>query len=471
MEKIEKATEKKSIASYYTDLLTLLRGDNTSVVFNVEDFKKCMEELDESYGITSSSSSRLTGTLETFKKFFSKYITEEIIDDTWKGREVRKICSLELKPEDLAGMELRLKKEFSAANRGLQKRLFKNDDEDTAVERVVGSEKSVKRVRRLKSSFIKKFFNMLVLAYYSEGKLTMKEIRVALGYKVNASPNNLILRWKRSLNRVSIIPFKAVVVGSSTFDKGIEFYEIKNLLMSIDRKHKEWFGEELGAKDVLKISPKAVVVEKEIKTSTTLKNMDSDRKDVKLLPFDISISIYTIAGLGCTLGTTVPFERIHDNLKTNYSIVLSNTEISELVKTYASDYLEISTGSKAGIYLKRDIDWAKFKKEFSPENYKSSVIARIGESEENLRRLGLSHIDFEVLSVISPSDAIYRISYSESKLSTIDLCRLCRTFRGVDQIFDEKISSKISILNSKVDSYAFIGDDSYTIEVEINKKK
>ena len=463
MKKIEET--KKSIAAFYTDLLTLLRGDSdkTTIVFNTEDFRKTLKELDDTYGIVSTRYNRYLTTLETFKKFFAKYITSEIIDDTWKGKGKRKTYTLEIKPEDLTGLELRLKKEFAAANRGLQERLF--GETSVKVEKV---EPKKTKVRRLKASFIKKFFNMLVLAYYGEGKLTMKEIKVALGHKSKISPNSLINSWKRSLNRVSIIPFKAVYVKHTNV---IEFYELKNLLMCIDRKHKEWFGEELGAKDVLKISPKAVVVEKEIKTSTTLKNMDSDRKDFKLLPFDISISIYTIAGLGCTLGTTIPFERIHNNLKTNYSIVLSNTEISELVKTYASDYLEISTGSKAGVYLKRDIDWGKFKKEFSPENYKSSVIARIGESEENLRRLGLSHIDFEVLSVISPSDAIYRISYSESKLSMIDLCRLCRTFRGVDQIFDEKISSKISILNSKVDSYAFIGDDSYTIEVEINKKK
>ena len=463
MKKIEET--KKSIAAFYTDLLTLLRGDSdkTTIVFNTEDFKKTLKELDDTYGIVSTRYNRYLTTLETFKRFFSKYIISEIIDDTWKGKGKRKTYTLEIKPEDLTGLELRLKKEFAAANRGLQERLF---GKTIAKEEKV--EPKITKVRRLKASFIKKFFNMLVLAYYGEGKLNMKEIKVALGHKSKISPNALINSWKRSLSRVSIIPFKAVYVKHTNV---IEFYELKNLLMCIDRKHKEWFGEELGAKDVLKISPKAVVVEKDAKTFTTVSENITDSRDngSRLLPFDISISIYTIAGL-CIEGTA-SFERIHECLKSNHSIILSKTEIIKLVKTYANSYLEVSTGSKEGIYLNKNINWTEFKKEFSPENYKSSVIARIGESEEILRRLNLSHIEFEVLSVISSSDAIYRINYSESKLSFRDLCRLCRTFRGIDEIFDEKLTERIAIMNSKIDSGAFIGDTGYAIEIEIGSKK
>ncbi len=474
MEKIEKTTA--TTAKYYTDLLTLLRGDNLSVIFSTEDFYNEVENLDTQYGIKPTSldaaSQRKWGVLRTFKKFFGKYLMEEISDDTWKGKGIRMLYSFEFKPADLTGMELRLMNEFPGSKRGLQKRLFEGDTETTSVEKPTSTVSSsiVKKIlgKRLKQSFMKRFYGVLVLAYYNEGHISLNEISKAMSYKTKVrSSANLLKSWRSSLNRAMIFPFRASYCGSI-----ITFDDLKSLIYKVGEKYKEWFGEDLGEKDVLKISPASVVFEKKVKE---VKANSTDKVDLpikKLLPYDIAKTIYLIAGICSNAKEVVSFENIGKKLRDDFTINIAKSDIVKLIKDNAPDYLEaIVSGSNQGILIKKSINWAEFDKEFSPRNYKSSVISRIGMSEEMLKGFISKSLEFELLSKISERDAIYRIHYDKSEHSMRDLCKLCRTFRGDDKIFDETLEKTILEINSKIDSGSFMNNPGYVLEVNVEKSK
>ena len=89
----------------------------------------------------------------------------------------------------------------------------------------------------------------------------------------------------------------------------ITFDDLKSLIYKVGEKYKEWFGEDLGEKDILKISPASVIFEKKVKE---VKAISTDKVDdlsiKKLLPYDIAKTIYLITGICSDAKEVVSFE-------------------------------------------------------------------------------------------------------------------------------------------------------------------
>ena len=106
--------------------------------------------------------------------------------------------------------------------------------------------------------------------------------------------------------------------------------------------------------------------------------------------------------------------------------------------------------------------WINISEKYDPKNTRLSVIARIGMSLDEVRKF---IPETEVLSVISDTDAIYRLWYNRSIHSFKDLIRLYRTFRGTDAILSddvlvERMEREIVIL----DSAGYANNLAYQIE-------
>lgn len=460
MEKIEKKTTVLNNAKYFTELLTMLRDGEYSVMFDTKRFYSEVNALDKKYGITTSSAAvRRCNVLSNFKKYFGEYL-EEVPDDTYKGHGTRSIYSITLKPELVPNIESRLLKKFKGAGFIIKKDITESEPVVVSpVSKIMPtSEKRFGKGKRLKRSFCQKFMKLLILAHGNDGAVDAVTVKKIMEYSPGQSISSAIKSWEEALKRAFIFSLR-VSIRKKLSGTELYFLDVKNTMHILNEKYKEQWGEDLGADKVLKIAPTTPKKEREIKSPHSVGTK---------IPYEIARAVFVLGGLCKHEEELISFDSIYKTMKDKFSIDCPKNETIRLVREFGFDWLELNTTTNPGVIAKRDADWTKFNDEFGPKNYSKTVVSRLGMTEEELGRFEFKYIKFEVLSKITESDAIYKIVFDRSEHSMRDLCRLARSFRGVDQIFDDELVENINSLNRLIDSSSFSGNPMYEIESDLN---
>ena len=435
-----------TIADYYVDLITRLSDGKDNFIITTVDIANEIESLDKELGVKCASKKaegvRLCLMRQKFAKYFEDYIKETVLDDTYKGPGSRKIFNIELKPEDRAGLVLKIQNKYKCTKM-IYRIPGKEEETIKEVESIVETPKEkVKSVRKTtflgkrlpRRDWLKKFYNLCVLAREKDGRVSKKQIQTVMELKNVPNVNKLITDWKNTLFRGCIlVPMSQYIALNKEVFLCIE--KPNSAILTINENYLKWFGEDLGAEDLLHTKT-SIKVNKETKKINPM-------KDIKSLPYNIAYSVYAIAGIIKKNEQLVDFEKLSKSLRDNFNIDLSRAEIIELIKKYASEYFDVNTHCGiTGVNLKNDISWEEFNEKFSPRNYTRTVIARVGMAEEEISRR-LTNNKVRLLSKISENDAIYEITIDKSVHSLKEISNLYRTFRGTDQIFDEKLIEKI----------------------------
>lgn len=458
MEKKEKIEVKTSV-SYYSYLFTLLRGDKNSFVVSTEDIYHEIKNLNDMIGIETNPKMKLI-TKNQFIKIFSKYIKESIKDTSYTGKGTREIYSLEIKPSDIVGLELKILKDFPRL-----KRKFRNDkSKSTDTEKVVTEKKTVVKESKPKSiipgknlprrDFLFRFFELLKVANTTTtGRVNKKQIKSVMQLKNIPSMGGLIDAWKSTLVRGGIYA-NFTLYETDRRELEISISNISGLIDVIGKKYKSWFGIDLKTDEVLKITTSMKPIEK----------VFIQPKTADTVPFSIAYTIFAIGGICKDRKSLVNYEVIYKLLKENFNIKISRNETIDLVRKYAAEYLEISNQGAGGVILKKTSDWESFNEKFSPRNFKETAYARIGMTLDEIKDL-VPNFEVEVVTKFTECDAVYKIVYDKSIHSLKNLCNLYRTFRGSDKFFEDGLTKILQDEIEYVDSRSYVGNLAYEIEV------
>lgn len=454
--------EKLTIVEYYSNLFTLLSNGKNSFVISVEDIYREATELNKSLGLKTNSSI-LWGTKKTFLKIFNSYIKESVIDTTHKRKGIRSMYSIEIKPSDLVGLDLKLVKAFPLLKRTICKgeRTVKTSSPITPV-KVVGevikeSKKSKKLTaipgKRLpRRDWLFKFFELLKIANASKNnRLSKKTIMSTMSLSNIPSMDKLINAWKSTLMRGGIVAHFSLY---KTLSNETELIIVNSsaLIKEVGTKYKDWFGVDLGADKVLNIS-----------SSIPIDKVIVRPKIEPILPFTVAYTIFAIGGICKKQETVVNYEILYKLLKDNFSIKITRNEIIELVRKEAVGYLEVCNQGAGGIKLKSSANWDDFLEKFSPKNFKEFTYIRLSMSLEEIKNL-LPDFEIEVVTEFTANDAVYKIVYDKSIHSLKSLCGLYRKFRGQDKFFDNDLTKIIQDEIVYVDSRSYVGNLAYEFE-------
>lgn len=453
MKKIEK-NEVFTSANYYANLFTLLSEGKESFVITVEDFYREIENLNNSLGLKTDPANRIR--IRTmFLKIFDKYITERVIDTTYKGNGTREIYSFETKPSDIVGMELKILKEFPKLNRKIHNEIRSETSEIIKEKKPLKKEgkKYVIPGKRLpRKDWLFRFYELLKVANVAPGnRITKKQIMSTMSISSIPSINSLIDAWQKTLSRGGIFA-KFSFYKTIKKDTELVITDCSGLIRTIGLKYKEWFGVDLKADEALKITTsipvEKVMIQPKLKTE---------------LSFSVAYAIFAIGGICKKYESVVNYEVIYKLLKENFSIKLSRSEVIELLRKEAPEFFEICTHGAGGVMLKRSVKWEDFVEKFGPKNFKEITYARIGMTLEEVRKI-LPNFKIEIVTEFTANDIIYRIEYDKSIHSLKSLCNLYRTFRGTDKFFEENLTKILRNEIIYVDSRSYVGNLSYEIE-------
>lgn len=449
--------KRMTVLDYYTNLFSLLRNDEVSFLVTVEDIYREIKNLNESLGFDCSSAN-LWQTKQTFLKIFDSYIKESSIDTTHKRRGTRMIYLIEVKPSDIVGLDLKLKKAFPSLNRAICKGPRKAKTEKApVVKKSVIKEEKIKHVipgKRLpRKDWLFRFYELVKIANASStGRLSKKQIKTAMSLKNIQSMNVLIDSWRSTLMRGGIVANFSLYKNLKN-DTELIITNCPGLIRDIGLKYKQWFGIDLKSDEVLNIST-SIPVEKVI---------IQPKKVVAELPFEIAYTIYAIGGICKNRESVVSYEVLYKLLKEHFSIKITRNEIIELVRKEAAEYLEVCNQCGGGIKLKNTINWEDFSEKFSPMNFKNFTYARIGMTLEEVKKI-VPSFEIEVVTEFTSNDAVYKIVYDKSIHSLRSLCILYRTFRGADKLFDEELTKMIENEIVCIDSRSYVGNLAFEIE-------
>ncbi len=452
--------ERTTILEYYTNLFTLLRGDKNSFVITVEDIYREARNLNSQLGIKTTPVG-LCGTKKTFLKIFKNYITESVIDSTYKGRGKREIYSLELKPSDIVGLEVKLLKAQPSLKRrfcSIKKAGEIESGPSASITTKKAAEKTVKPKSLIpgknlpRKDWLFKFYELLKVANIAPGnKVNKKQIKSTMLLKEIPSMTGLIESWRSTLVRGGIVAHFSLYKNLKK-ETEVVISDCPSLIRDIGIKYKNWFGVDLKADEVLKITTsipvEKVLVQPKLKTE---------------LPFPVAYTIFAIGGICKKQSSVVNYETIYKILKDNFSIRVSRNEVIEIVRKNASKYLEVCNHGAGGIKFRDINDWEKFNEEFGPRNFKESTYVRLGMTLEEVRKI-LPNFEIEIVTEFTASDAVYQINYDKSIHSLRSLCNLYRTFRGKDKFFEDNLTKLIQNEIVYVDSRSYVGNIAFEIE-------
>lgn len=139
--------------------------------------------------------------------------------------------------------------------------------------------------------------------------------------------------------------------------------------------------------------------------------------------------------------------------QTKEGIMKSLSGTQEIICLYSqSSKLKLRNGNES---------WEIIKKKYGPMNFPKWVDARLTLSQQILTEY---FPEVKMLSKISENDAIYRITYYDTKHSMSKWTALYRKFRDTDAIFDENLSERIESEISRMDE--LFGKDDIAFEIE-----
>ena len=295
-----------TIADYYVDLITRLSDGKDNFIITTVDIANEIESLDKELGVKCASKKaegvRLCLMRQKFAKYFEDYIKETVLDDTYKGPGSRKIFNIELKPEDRAGLVLKIQNKYKCT-----KMIYKIPGKEVvkAVEKsaVITTPKpkvELEKIKKAKSiipgkylprrDWLKKFYNLCVLAKSDkDNNVSKKQIQAIMGLKSVPGIGKLITEWKGTLIRGGMTVKMSQYIALNK-ERLIKIEDPNSAIMTISENYKKWFGEDLGAEDLLHTKT-SFKITKEVESISKINKVDSR------LPYLKAYTIFAIAGI------------------------------------------------------------------------------------------------------------------------------------------------------------------------------
>ncbi len=232
---------------------------------------------------------------------------------------------------------------------------------------------------------------------------------------------------EKNLNKIKM-SFQAQVIPKGN-NKIVYFSNIKNTVLTFAEKYKQITGETL---EVGKLLKQHSVTSVRCVTKTELESREKTDADIAMLYFHI-------AGIIELEGNSVEVSDLCTTLRKQLGHSIGKYELIELVKR-VPEFKVIDRGGYVSISLKdKDTSWDIISGKFSPMNAQYKVMACISMSLKEVN----SFIQADIIRRITPDIAIYEITFDGTLTSFNKLCRLRRTFRGVDVILDKEIEERL----------------------------
>lgn len=409
--------KSEKVVEYYEKLVSSI-GYGT--ICSTEELYKIIDKLDKNGPIAVRSSV----VNELINALGDEWL-EVAVDETAtkRGRMIPRLFSLRVKNE----------KEMEDLKKVIQEKFSRSSAAKTRA-----SSKTARKVRMPRRATVKKFYDLLVKVSHKgkDGLISFSEI----------SPVNKILlnAWLKSLKPFGLDFSSRIIITTDGVKKLVKFVGPKDMLLQLSSKAKEWFGDDLGAKSVLGLDNKTLLKQKS--------PIVEHSQDI----------VYSVAGVLKYHGKYMEYDSLCRILSENFGLAVTKNDLKRVASEF-SQFFDGTIRSNSAVLLKdADKNWLEINKKFGPKSSKITLIARIGMSLEEVQKFNSTA---EILSVITDTDAIYRLNYDKSIHSLKNLMRLYRTFRGSDKILNddllvERLEKEIVI----IDSQAYSNNLAYQIE-------
>ena len=442
--------EKIKQVEYFTKLVDSI---GTSIV-NTKTLHKIISEVDNEFGYNIGGSNKCRPSRVTNKlvEILGDSWIEIVKDETAKkvGKGNPRLFSLKLRTgferEDMESIRQVFIKYYTS--RITSEKADKTEHKEP-------KEKSLtRRYSKPRENMVKTIYNLLVKVNKSGRTIVpFSEISDMVGRYFS---QQVLDNWKNSLLTFGVnLDAKTFTSPESGKQKCVRFNLIRNTILLLSNKSKEWYGKDLGAEKELGLDKKMPIKPLKpdnIKLTSHAEELDQNTK----------YTIYAIGGILKLHGKAVGYDVVCRDLSENFGIMLTKTDLRKLANEVPEfdGTISFNNAIKLTDLIK---SWDSICEKYNPRDIKQTVIARINMSHAEVCKF---IPETEVLSVISDTDAIYRITYDRSIRSFKDLIRLYRTFRGTDKILDndslvEKIEREIVIL----DSVGYSNKMAYQIEM------
>lgn len=449
MEKFEKESSKFNNAAYYSRLVGMI-GEKVVPTAALYEF---IRQNDEHFSYTTTDASRTSKVTNMLISILGDKWIETVQDDSVKkiGKSNPRLFSLKLDKGNETESLNKLKSDIISYFLKKEIKSAPKTKSIAAVSSKKDKEKAGRTFTRPKLTMVKRVYDVLLKVYRS-GKETIPFPKLSEYMDHRYMSQQVLDTWKNSLAEYGFsLDVRVVSIGGNK--KAAKFNGVKDIIFSLSKKAVEWYGEDLGAEKDLGISGLMSVKTVEPKKITITEKKDVDQ--------DTGYLIYVIAGILKKHGKALDYDDLCKVLRDNFSISTTKVDLRKLASEVPEFDGTIRVNS--AIMLKDLTNgWINISEKYDPKNTRLSVIARIGMSLDEVRKF---IPETEVLSVISDTDAIYRLWYNRSIHSFKDLIRLYRTFRGTDAILSddvlvERMEREIVIL----DSAGYANNLAYQIE-------
>lgn len=438
--------------AYYSELVNKIG----SGIIRSADLYEFIRQNDEKFGRNCTDHSRCTRVTDTLTSILGDKWIEVVKDESVKriGRSNPRLFSLKLERgnenESLNKIKSDIRSYFLMKEvKSVPK--AKSIKEIAVVVPKGKKEKAPRTFTRPKITMVRRLYDVLVKVCRG-GKETVPFSKLSEYMDHRFMSQQVLDTWKNSLAEYGFsLDVRVVSIGGNK--KAAKFSGVKDIIFSLSKKAVEWYGEDLGAEKELGLFGSIAV-----KTVEPRKVTVTEKKEVDQ---DTGYLIYVIGGILKKHGKALDYDDLCKVLRDNFAISTTKVDLRKL----ANEVPEFDgTIRLNNAIMLKDLDngWISISEKYDPKNTKLSVIARIGMTTDEVRKF---IPEAEVLSVISDTDAIYRLWYNKSIHSFKNLIRLYRTFRGTDTILGndtlvERMEREIVIL----DSAGYANNLAYQIE-------
>lgn len=445
MEKREKDAKSRE---FY---IKILEQWSNTLILSRKELNKLVDDTCNELGLSANPGNR-SFRVKRLEDVLGKDWLEKVEDDgPWRGRGKNYIYSLKLSKENKQGDLEKIKKLFLDffALQDERKKRKGNLDQSQLSEEIVNQDenKEVKKTTIMYKphrSVFEKLGNILKYLLENEkNSIDRSEISKVTGFQ-NFSENNLN-GWISSLARVGIL-LDARYISGSYGKTCLKFENPKGIAASIREAAKKIYGMDIAFPG---IHPgNNVITTRKVTTPQKTDNKEKARLFFAIGGF-IAYNDYK----------PVDIDTLCKILRDNFYITATRREILDVIKG-EEDFESIQYGSKIGLKDKK-FSWDNICDKYGPKNYEKQVVVRLTLPKKEI-------IEYfpktEMLSKISENDAVYRITYEDTKHSLSKWVRIYRRFRGPDAIFDKSLEEQIKLEIQRIDEFLYKDDIVYNIE-------
>lgn len=444
-----KRTKTEKFVSIVEKLTKRVLGDKNSITVSSREVSAIYVSEIATKGSFKDSQDRWNKTVQIMKKF--KQGLGSLIKNTerkslGKKRRDEEIYSISLTSEEKSNLGEIIRKNLGKEPKGVSK-----VDTSVAAKSLEGSTTAGKSTKisgyRPQKKTVNKIFEVLSASLKCGGKLDLKEVRKICGFADSIAPFIIKRGWIEVMrDKLGIDSFDINTIRRS-HGADFEFSNVEKTLTALGSRYKDVYGEDLGVEKVLKLKTSSSTTPTTTSTTVTSPSKDDEKvidvvgtvssstetkADEKKDPvcdkdFNTAYLLYLIAAICRDEKTTVSLFDLTATLKKKCKIILTNSELLEIIKDNLSHFTYDKARNVLGI--KSEGDWEILKDTYHPKKFKTHCIARIKMTIEEISEIS-PELSVRTVTSFTSRDRVYEITYDRSMDGFKALVRLYRAFRG-----------------------------------------